>query len=211
MGQVAASGGYYMSAPADRIFAGENTITGSIGVVAVIPSFEGLYGKIGITQDTLSRGKNASVFDLSKDMTESEKDALQANVDKVYAEFKSRVSAGRGIEVEQVEKIAGGRIWTGSQALANGLVDELGGLDDAVQSLADHLKLKDYSVEVAQSDAGYKKAALEMKYKMAKITGMGQTDIPNELKGIREFLDEYNSLQAWSKKPLMLMPVEIEE
>ncbi len=211
MGQVAASGGYYMSAPADRIFAGEDTVTGSIGVVAVIPSFEGLYGKIGITQDTVSRGKNASVFDISKDMTESEKNALQANVDKVYAEFKSRVSVGRGIEVAEVEKIAGGRIWTGNQAVANGLVDELGGLDDAVQSLADKLELKDYKVEVAQSDSGYKKAAFEIKEKAAKIAGVDQKKIPDEFERVQEILNEYDRLQAWSKTPLMLMPAEIED
>ncbi|KDR96198.1 protease-4 [Peptoclostridium litorale DSM 5388] len=211
MGQVAASGGYYMSAPADKIFAGEDTVTGSIGVVAVIPSVEGLFEKIGINQDTISRGENASVFDISKDMSESEKNALQANIDKVYAEFKSRVSTGRGIEMEQVEKIAGGRVWTGSQALENGLVDELGGLGDAIQALADQLKLEEYSVEVAQNDAGYKKAAFKIREKAAKLAGMDRTHIPAELQKVQEFLDEYDRLEAWSKKPLMLMPVEIED
>ena len=211
MGQVAASGGYYMSAPADKIFAGEDTVTGSIGVVAVIPSVEGLFGKIGINQDTISRGENASVFDLSKDISESEKNALQANIDKVYAEFKNRVSTGRGIEVEQVEKIAGGRVWTGSQALENGLVDELGGLGDAIQALADQLELEEYSVEVAQNDAGYKKTAFKIREKAAKLAGMDQTNIPAELQKVQEFLDEYDRLEAWSKKPLMLMPVEIED
>lgn len=143
MGDVAASGGYYIAAPADRIFAESTTITGSIGVFGVIP-FTGkmLNDKLGLTFDRATTN-NHSVLSLNKKLTTEEMSIIQEEVDKIYDDFLSRVASGRKMSKEQVNRLARGRVWTGQDALKNGLVDEIGGIKSAIK----------YAQEITKSDA----------------------------------------------------------
>lgn len=131
MGDVAASGGYYIAQGADKIFAEPGTLTGSIGVVGGKLSLAGLYKKIGITTSVISRGKNSGIFS-SNEFTDSERETMQKLLNDIYDQFTSKAAAGRKMEKEKLEKLARGRVYTGAMAKKLGLVDELGSLDDAV-------------------------------------------------------------------------------
>lgn len=146
MGDVAASGGYYIAAPATRIFAQSNTITGSIGVFGVIP-YTGamLENKLGLTFDRASTNKH-SILTTNRKLTEDELKMIQKNVDEIYLQFKQRVAAGRGMTLEQVNVVARGRVWTGRDALNIGLVDEIGGLKDAINYAAKEAGIKSKKV-----------------------------------------------------------------
>jgi protease-4 len=132
MGDVAGSGGYYIAMGADRIFADPGTITGSIGVVGGKFALDGAFKKIGITTDIISRGKNSGVLSSTTGFTDSERDAMQRLLNDVYDQFTSKAAQGRKMPKEKLEKLARGRIYTGSTALRIGLVDELGSLEDAI-------------------------------------------------------------------------------
>ena len=148
MGDVAASGGYYIACGADSIFADANTITGSIGVFSVIPNAEKfLKNKVGITFDRVKTGQYADAPSATRALTVTEQRFLQAGVDSVYYTFKSRVAAGRQKSVDYIDSIAQGRVWTGADAIKVGLVDKIGTLKDALASAAKMAKLKGYSVK----------------------------------------------------------------
>jgi protease-4 len=132
MGGVAASGGYYVSAGATVIYAEPTTITGSIGVYGGTFSLGQLYEKIGVTHEIHSRGRMSAMYSSSRPMDAMEFDAMDRLVESVYQQFKDKVAQGRGMEMEQVESVARGRVWTGMRAHELGLVDELGGLQDAI-------------------------------------------------------------------------------
>ena len=133
MGSVAASGGYYVAAGADSIFASPSTITGSIGVYAGPKlSLAGLYEKVGVGTELYTRGRHAAMWSMSKPMDEQEFAALDRLVGHTYAQFKDRVGTGRGMDAETVESVARGRVWSGLDASECGLVDQLGGFHDAV-------------------------------------------------------------------------------
>ena len=131
MGNVAASGGYYVSTPAGHVISRRATVTGSIGVLTIRPVAGGLYGKLGVNPVALHRGERAGLQDLSRKPTEDELYALEGQIQHVYDEFKDRVARGRGIAIAEIEDIAGGRVWGGAEALELGLVDELGGFREA--------------------------------------------------------------------------------
>jgi protease-4 len=133
MGDVAGSGGYYVAAGADKIIAQPATLTGSIGVVAGKMLTEDFWGKIGVTWDSVQVGRNAGMFSMLKDFTPAEKQRFESFLDAVYAGFKERVAAGRRMAADAVEQVAKGRVWTGEDAKARGLVDELGGFDLALR------------------------------------------------------------------------------
>ena len=133
MGSLAASGGYYISAPADHVYAQANTLTGSIGVFMMLPNTQGLMNdKLGITHDTVKTGALADFPSMVRPVSKPQRVVLQAAVDSTYYDFLDIVAEGRDMPRAAVEEVAQGRIWMGTQALQNGLVDELGGLDDAV-------------------------------------------------------------------------------
>ena len=132
MGTVAASGGYYISTAADRVFAEPNTITGSIGVFGILPNIQGIANSNGLTFDSVKTGKFADIFTASRPKTPEELNVIQTLVDQFYSRFKDRVATGRKLKVEQVEEIAQGRVWSGEEAIKIGLVDEIGGLDKAL-------------------------------------------------------------------------------
>jgi protease-4 len=132
MGSVAASGGYYIASGGRKIFANPSTITGSIGVIGMIPAFDGMKDKWGVTFHSISQSNRANVLSGRK-MTAQDQSYLQATLEDVYRTFKSRVAANRNMSMEKVEQLAQGRVYSGIQAKELGLVDELGGLQDAFQ------------------------------------------------------------------------------
>jgi protease-4 len=137
MGAVAASGGYWISSRADAIVAQANTITGSIGVFGMFPNYKKLADKVGINHQTVQTGKYADVFTLTRGKTAEELALIQKAVDKIYDDFLDRVSSGRELDRDAVHEMAQGRVWSGSRALELGLVDKLGGLDDAIDLAAE--------------------------------------------------------------------------
>ena len=132
MGDVAASGGYLISAPADVIVAQPGTITGSIGVILGKPVLRELFGRAGVSTDTVAEGTNATMFSSSRPFSDSEWDRINVWLDAVYADFTDKVASGRRMAPDRVHELARGRVWTGADAVANGLADETGGMYDAI-------------------------------------------------------------------------------
>ncbi len=133
MGEAAASGGYYVSAAASHIVARRNTVTGSIGVISLRPTATKLYEKLGVNPVAVERGAHSGLGDPSRPLSEGEAEALWKQVGTVYGEFKNRVLRGRDLDGQRLESIAGGRVWTGSEAYEHGLVDEVGGYRTALR------------------------------------------------------------------------------
>ena len=147
MGNLAASGGYYIACNATKIFAENNTITGSIGVFGLLPNFTQLTSKMGINSEQVSTNTNAADYSIFKPLTENYKAFAQEGVEKIYTTFVSRVAAGRKMTFPQVDAIGQGRVWSGADALKIGLVDAIGGMDDALQYAAHLVKIKDYKTQ----------------------------------------------------------------
>lgn len=149
MGGVAASGGYYVSAGADRIFAEAGTITGSIGVVGMKMVMGDALEKLGITTHTIQRGKHADAMSMTKPFTEEERTLVRESMLAVYGTFKKRITDGRGDRLKgDLESMAGGRVYTGTRALELGLIDELGGLSDAIAWTAEKAGVSSDSVKL---------------------------------------------------------------
>src|SRR5690606_12086839 len=127
MGNVAASGGYYMACNANTIFAEETTITGSIGVFGLLPNFTKLTNKMGIYTETVSTHTNSAEYSPFSPLDDNFRKVTQESVEKIYTVFVNRVAAGRNMTFEQVDAIAQGRVWSGSEALQIGLIDKIGG------------------------------------------------------------------------------------
>lgn len=136
MGTVAASGGYYISAPATKIFANPGTLTGSIGVIMEIPNIEGLMDKIGVKTEVIKSGKHKDMASIFRKMKEEDRKILQGVIEDVHEQFIKAVAEGRRLPIEEVRKIADGRVFTGKQAKEIGLIDELGNLEDAIKEAA---------------------------------------------------------------------------
>lgn len=148
MSDYAASGGYYISCGADRIFATPVTLTGSIGIFGLIPNAKNLLSdKLGINTSTVKTNANGNFPSLMEPMTDQQKAAMQGYVEQGYELFTSRCAQGRHIPQDSIKKIGEGRVWDGREALRLGLVDELGGLDDAVAAMARKLNVESYTVE----------------------------------------------------------------
>jgi protease-4 len=141
MGTVAASGGYWISTASERIFAEPNTITGSIGVFGLLPNIQKLANDHGVTFDEVKTGKFAGLGTIARPKTDEEMKIIQSIIDNIYNQFKSRVAASRKLTVEQVEEIAQGRVWSGLKAKELNLVDEIGGLQNAIAYAKDKAKL----------------------------------------------------------------------
>jgi len=147
-GDVAASGAYYMSCNADSIFAQTNTITGSIGVFTMLPNMQKFFNeKLGITFDGVKTAPNADMLTATKPLTPAQRQFLQNGVDSIYLSFKQRVADGRKKDVNYIDSIGQGRVWSGSRAIGLGLVDRLGGLDDAIACAARMAKINDYRLK----------------------------------------------------------------
>ena len=152
MGDVAASGGYYISCAANKIVAEPNTLTGSIGIFGMFPNMTGLFNKVALTTDVVKTNTYADLGDVSRPMREDEKALIQSRIESGYDTFITRCADGRGMTKAAIDSIGQGRVWTGEQAIEKGLVDELGGIEKAIAVAAKLADLKDYKlVEVSGS------------------------------------------------------------
>ena len=182
MGNYAASGGYYISANADRIFAEPNTITGSIGVFGMLPNMNQLGKNIGINAEQVKTHENASGYSVFEPMDENFKGFVLESIEKTYATFLKRVADGRKMTTEQVDAIAQGRVWTGVDAHKLGLVDEIGGLDAAIKYAAKLGKTTSYRTE---NFPEYEKSFEDL---LANFTGMAMFKTKEQL--LKEQLGE---------------------
>ena len=146
MGNLAASGGYYIACNANEIFAEKNTITGSIGVFGMLPNMTELATRIGVHTEQVTTNTNAAGYSPFLPLDDKFRGFVQFEIERIYNTFVSRVSAGRKMTVAQVDSIGQGRIWSGEQALKIGLVDKIGGMDDAIKSAAKMAKLKKFKI-----------------------------------------------------------------
>ena len=188
MGTVAASGGYWISTYGDKIFAEPTTLTGSIGVFGMLPNFEKLMNNVGVGSDVVKTGKYADLGTVYRAKTPEELALIQGEVDWIYGEFISKVAEGRKLPRAKVEEIAQGRVWSGVEAKALGLVDEMGGLEDAIHYAAQSAKLGDnYSLAIYQ----VKKNPMEQIITSLGEDGEDQTDGDVSIAApARELLDQ---------------------
>ena len=173
MGNYAASGGYYISAPATKIFAEPVTITGSIGVFGMMPQAKELIeNKLLLNFETVSTNKHSDMGSVVRPVTEEEKEYMQKGIEKVYSEFVNKVADGRRMTFEGVDEIAQGRVWSGSDAIKIGLVDELGGLTDAINEAARLANIENYRTKELPEEDSYssffKQLTEEAKVRMLK-------------------------------------------
>ena len=146
MGNLAASGGYLISSPATKILADPNTLTGSIGAFGIIPNFQKFLNNLGITFDNAKTNKNSDFFNLVEPLTDFQKSLLDKEIERIYTKFVKQVAEDRNMTIEQVNEIGQGRIWSGTDALKIGLIDEFGGLEKAIQTAADLAELDNYRI-----------------------------------------------------------------
>ncbi len=144
MGNYAASGGYYIACNADKIIAQSTTITGSIGVFGVVPNMSGLSKKIGINSEQVATNKNANGYSIFKPMSQNFRNEIKEMIENFYVNFVTKVAKGRHKTFKEIDAIAQGRVWTGTQALKKGLVDKIGTLEDAVKTAANLADVTDY-------------------------------------------------------------------
>ena len=202
MGGVAASGGYYVAANADIIFAEPTTITGSIGAFAGTFSLAGLYERMGITTETLTRGRMAAIFSSSRPMDPVEFEAFDRMAEDTYARFRQTVADGREMSVEAVESVASGRVWSGIAAMEVGLVDEMGGFQQAIERAR----------ELAQIGADKYSPIVTLDGRGARLQGSLGLSVSNALfadtllpSGLPDELRLLNSMHALSSEHVFLM------
>ena len=194
MGDLAASGGYYIACAADTIVANPTTITGSIGVFGLIPNLRHFYkNKLGITIDTVNTSKHADFGGMHRRLTSFERAKIQDHVEDIYATFISHVAEGRNMSTAAVDDIGQGRVWTGYDAKRLGLVDVLGGLEMAIDIAADLAELSDYRLVSLPK----KEDPLETFIK--EITGEESKYIANYLGIDRKFVKSVENLLKGEK------------
>jgi len=202
MGSIAASGGYYISCHGSRIFADPYTVTGSIGVVSMIPNFKKMLDSIGINNEKIVRGKYSDIFDLTKEKSAEDSEIMRKAMERVYIEFKGRVSSGRNIDPDSLEQIAQGQIWTGRQAKENGLVDDIGGINSAIEEAARLAGIENYDIIGFPENRSFSE-------KIFSTEGM-ETAVKTPFKDSGYFADEIENIRMimlYGNKPLTLMPV----
>lgn len=212
MGNVAASGGYYIATPADSIYAEPNTITGSIGVFGIAPSFQNLLkNKIGITFDTVRTGRYSTGFGVTYDLNAEEQKFLQDNVERIYDNFLTVVSEGRKMNREQVHAIAQGRVWTGKKAHEIGLVDRLGTLEDAIACAGRMAGVSEYKIkEYPLSKEPFEQFMEDILGKKDDNSSVMKTQfMRKEFGGLYPYIEQIQSLQNISGIQ-MRMPYWIE-
>ena len=194
MGDYAASGGYYMSSGASYIFAEPSTITGSIGIFGVVPNATKLANKVGVHQDVVKTARHADLGALDRPWTEEERALFQQYVNRGYELFLKRVSEGRGMTRNQVDSIAQGRVWTGAQALELGLVDELGGLQDAVAYAASQAGYDTYRVTYARREVNVLQELFNTSTQAVRMKLMTSWFTDEEIR----YIDQLRELRAMS-------------
>ena len=198
MGGVAASGGYYIAAYADKIIAQPSTITGSIGVIGIFPVFERLYEKIHVNWDTVKRGEHADLYSTHRQITAEEKKIAEEAIQHFYDRFISIVAEGRNLSKDDVHKIAQGRVWTGKQAFERGLVDALGGMDLAVKEMKKLAAIK-HEVKLVEFEGDDENMKIKLGMKASTL-------IPEGLKTVWDFGSKLKKLDG--ENYLMILPVE---
>lgn len=189
MGDVAASGGYYISCNATKIFAEPGTITGSIGVFGMMPNFKEVASKFGVNPEQVKTHENADGYSPFRDMSPKFKETMTESIEIIYDVFVSRVAAGRNMTKEKVDEIAQGRVWTGTMAKQLGLVDELGGLDDAIAYAAKAAKINNYRVSL------YPEYKIEFGDLIRKFFGMSVTSAKQDAIKEEIGVENYELLQ----------------
>lgn len=193
MGNVAASGGYYIACNADKVLAEPTTITGSIGVFGAIPNFNKLADNIGINAEQVSTNNNPN-YSVFEPMDKKFYDVTKEGVEQIYTTFVNRVAVGRNMTFEQVNEIAQGRVWTGKEALKNGLVDKLGNLNDAITVAAELAQIEAYKV---RNYPNYKKDLKEA-FSFSPFAKASKEDILKEALG-NENYQLYNNINQMKK------------
>ncbi len=146
-GSIAASGGYFLAAPADVIITSQATITGSIGVIAMVPNFSGLYDKVGVNVETIKTGKYKDMGSVNRAMSDEERKIFESVINDSYELFVNVVADGRSMTTSKVKQIADGRIYSGKQAVENGLADSVGDIDDAISEAIKLAKINDPTIK----------------------------------------------------------------
>ena len=205
MGDIAASGGVWVTTSSDEIFAEEDTLTGSIGVYGIVPTLDGIYDWAGIKVDGTSSTKSAE-WDERQAMPDYVKNAIQASIENTYKKFVSKVADNRGMGYEEVLPIAGGRIWAGYKALELGLVDKIGGLDEAIKSAAKRAEVEDYEIK------SYKKPMDPFEVLLNELLDNINIDINVDprLKLINKSLKKHQKLLEQENKNILLYCFECE-
>ncbi|MBD1259553.1 signal peptide peptidase SppA [Maribacter polysiphoniae] len=184
MGNVAASGGYYIAAGADKIFAEPTTITGSIGVFGTIPNINGLAKEIGINAEQVGTNKNSVDYSVFEPMTDNFRKVVQDGIEEIYGTFLDRVAQGRNITVAQADSLAQGRVWSGAEAKKLGLVDELGNLNDAIAAAAELAEIGTYGIKkYPKYKSGFERFMEDVNSAKTKI---GQNLVKEEI-GVRTY------------------------
>jgi len=206
MGDYAASGGYYISCAADSIIAEPNTITGSIGIFAILPNLQKLFNdKLGVTFDGVTTGKYADLGDISRPLSPDERAILQNQVNRGYDEFTKAVATGRHKTQKYIDSIGQGRVWTGAQAVKIGLVDRLGNINDAIASAAKMAKLKHYKVD----------SYPDQKSKLNKVSSLLNSEIKmraikSELGDNYIYYQQIKGVTQMMRTPQARLPYEIQ-
>ena len=210
MSETAASGGYYISMSGNKVFADNATITGSIGVVSMIPKFYNAQNKYGVTANSISKGKYSDMYNPFTPLTEETKTKISESMLSTYKEFKSRVSANRKIDDTILENYAQGKIWLGDEAKNIKLVDEIGGLEETINAMARDLKLKEgYRVENIYTEISFQKTLKMLSsfvLEKVSLTSQIQARLPKSAK----LFDEYKLIEDNQNKPMYYLPYKLE-
>ena len=205
MGSTAASGGYYISMAGDKIFADKSTITGSIGVVSILPKVNKGAEKYGVNSSSINKGKYSDVYDPFTPLDDDSRNKITQSMTETYKEFKSRVTTNRKISDAKLETLAQGRIWLGEEAKSNGLVDEIGSLDDTIKALAKTLNLTSYEVVDVYSNESFNDLISRFLGRFgASISASASA--PAE---IIKVMDKYKFVEQNNGKPLYYLPYDI--
>ncbi len=207
MGNVAASGGYYISAESDYIFADPFTITGSIGVVAMLFNVSKMTDKIGINEEDISKGKFTNALSIYSKLDESTIRSMQMSIQSTYLEFKQRVADGRDISLDEVEQIAQGQVWSAEDALQNNLIDETGMISDAIAKAVELSNLDEFTIEYFPKKKNFLQEFLKDKLDV----DIAETIITNQVKEDRGILKAWQLFKNIKNDPLQaVMPFELE-
>lgn len=210
MSETAASGGYYISMAGNKVFADNATITGSIGVVSMIPKFYNAQNKYGVTANSISKGKYSDMYNPFTPLTEETKTKISESMLSTYKEFKSRVSASRKIDDTILENYAQGKIWLGDEAKNIKLVDEIGGLEDTINAMAKDLKLGErYHIENIYTEISFQKTLKMLSsfvLEKVSLTSQIQARLPKSAK----LFDEYKLIEDNQNRPMYYLPYKLE-
>ena len=205
MGSTAASGGYYISMAGDKIFADKSTITGSIGVVSILPKVNKGAEKYGVNSSSINKGKYSDVYDPFTPLDDDSRNKITQSMTETYKEFKSRVTTNRKISDAKLETLAQGRIWLGEEAKSNGLVDEIGSLDDTIKALAKTLNLTSYEVIDVYSNESFNDL-------ISRFLGRFGASISTSASAPAEIIkvmDKYKFVEQNNGKPLYYLPYDV--